>query len=197
MDGQLLLALLKLPAILIGFTVHEYAHALVAVKLGDDTPKRQGRLTLNPISHIDPIGLLLFMFAGFGWARPVQTNPVYFEDRRKGTLFVSLAGPASNLVVAILLTLVYKFVGGVSGIWGMILYLGIYMNVVLAVFNLIPVPPLDGSKILFGLLPPRYYFKLVQYEKIIQLVLMLLIFTGILGRVLNPIINMIMKLLGI
>lgn len=154
-----------LPSLLFGFAIHEYSHARVAVAFGDDTPKRQGRLTLNPIPHIDPIGLLLFVFAGFGWAKPVQVNLFAFKNPRRNDLLVSLAGPTSNLIAAV----IFAFLTRLLPIFNPNIYQGslgdavfnivsyfVWTNLVLAMFNLIPIPPLDGSRILFDVLPRRF-----------------------------------------
>lgn len=161
-------SLLRIPGILLGFTFHEYAHAYAATKFGDPTPGRDGRLTANPLAHTDIWGLLLFIFAGFGWAKPVRTNPSYYHgDVKKKDIIVSLAGPATNLVITIISSLMYiafiktgayKIAGGntqyiiMEVIWNIIL-----MNSVMFIFNLIPIPPLDGYHILIDLIPHVSY----------------------------------------
>ena len=168
-----------LPAVVLGLTFHEYAHGLAADRLGDRTARYAGRLTVNPLAHIDPVGLLLLFFAGFGWARPVPINPLSFRgDMRRGILLVSLAGPATNMALAVASAVAL----GIFVHWrlpyaGDMLRYMIQINVVLAVFNLLPVPPLDGSKILAALLPGRqdWLYRMEAYGTII---LILLIFTG-------------------
>ncbi len=170
--------LLLIPAVLVAVTVHEYAHAWVADRMGDPTPRRRGRLTLNPIVHLDPIGSLLFLIAGFGWARPVEVNPGYFSDWRRGMLAVAAAGPLSNLTAAFVIGLGFKLGLLEAGGWlGGLAYFVVRINVVLAVFNLLPVPPLDGSKILAGVLPPSQaaaYERIAPYGPLLLLALLLL-----------------------
>lgn len=173
------------PAVIIGLTVHEYAHAAVANSLGDRTAYLQGRLTLNPAAHIDILGLIMLYFAGFGWAKPVPINPFHFRGNRdRGTLLVSLAGPLSNFILAVAAA---ALLGAL--LWD-IPYAGritreiIKINVILAIFNLLPVPPLDGSKILAGLIPGSREW-LYRFEQYGTIILILLLFTGIIGRILG------------
>lgn len=157
--------ILSIPGILIGLTFHEYAHALVADKLGDKTPKFQGRLTLNPLAHIDIIGFLMILIIGFGWAKPVETNPSAFKHYYKDDLKVSLAGPLANLITAFLFAIItailYKFSAinssAVGTILIQILYITVQLNCMLFVLNLIPIPGLDGFHILRDLFPKTFY----------------------------------------
>ena len=186
-DPDLRRIALILPAVLVGFTIHEFSHAFVAVKLGDSTPKDQGRLTLNPLAHIELIGLLMILLVGFGWARPVQVNPSNFKRPKNDEILVSLAGPFSNLLFGFVFGLLLKFLlttapgvfeGGRSGtILLQVLTYFIWINLLLAVFNLFPIPPLDGSHILLSLVPDRYArFKAAysQYGRYILIGLILL-----------------------
>lgn len=187
--------------ILVALPVHEFAHAFSAVRLGDPTPRFQGRYTLNPLRHIDPLGALLIYLVGFGWAKPVQWNPRNIEiDRRLGAIIVAAAGPLSNLVLAIVSLLFLRLLVAASGaaqmgIVGNFLVMFANINVVLFVFNLLPIPPLDGSHILFALLPgdtSQLYMLLSRYGMLILLAFVFLggniiwrisgfIFAGLLG----------------
>lgn len=176
-------------------TVHEYAHGFVAYKLGDPTAKYAGRLSLNPLSHLDPIGAICMVFCGFGWAKPVPINPMYFTDRKKDSAWVALAGPASNILLALLTAVVgatyTAFVYErfpASFIAGFIFEVFIQLaalNIGFAIFNLIPFPPLDGSKILGAFLSYSSYSKLLMYERFGFPILILLSITGTLGRILS------------
>lgn len=174
-----------IPAFLIALSIHEFAHAAVAYSLGDKTASDQGRFTLNPVSHIDVLGLLMLLVTNFGWAKPVPFNPYNFRgNREKGIILVSLAGPLSNFITAVIGTiLLYLFLVNIPYV-NMLIQVFISVNVMLAVFNLLPLPPLDGSKILTGLLPAsrQLLYSLEQYGTI---VLVLLLFTGILSKILN------------
>ncbi len=171
-----------LVGLVIAATIHEFAHAYVADRLGDPTPRAQGRLTLNPLAHLDPVGSLMILFFGIGYAKPVQINPTYFADWRRGTLVVAAAGPLANVTLALILGAPYKVglldVGGLAAggpdLFSLVMLQMIRINAVLAIFNLIPVPPLDGSKILVGVLPPTQavaYARLQPYGVIIILFL--------------------------
>jgi Zn-dependent protease len=157
---------------LISLPVHEFSHAFAAYKLGDDTAKKMGRLTLNPIKHLDPMGAILMIFTGFGWAKPVPINPNKFKNRKTGFALSALAGPVSNLVLAYLaIVLLRLFRVSLDSFVGMFLYYLAILNIGLGVFNLLPVPPLDGSRIFSIILPEKQYFKIMKYEGIIFLLL--------------------------
>ena len=159
--------LLTIPSIVIAITLHEFAHAFVADKLGDDLPRKQGRLTLNPLKHLDPIGCLMLLFAGFGWGKPVNTNPYNYKrtiSMKKGSALVALAGPVMNFILALIFALIYALLSrsnaqfwinpnGIGVTIKSLIRLCYTINVGLGAFNLIPLPPLDGSKILFAVLP--------------------------------------------
>ena len=187
--------LISIPLILIALVGHELAHGYVSTWLGDPTPKAYGRLSLNPLQHIDPIGALLMLVAGFGWAKPVMINPQYYKNRKWGTALVALAGPLSNLCMAfvsLLLYVIFCTVCAKAGIWsalpdavidwsGTIAILLASYNLSFMLFNLIPIPPLDGSKVLGALLPDRVYYKMLNYERYYTLILFAIIF--ILSRI--------------
>lgn len=178
--------------------IHEFAHAWSATKLGDDTPRYQGRLTLNPLAHIDPLGAVCMVLTGFGWGRPVQVNPLNFRKYRKGMALCAAAGPISNLIVGLIGMIGYKFayaayvvsIHGSSNVevlyWiTMILYYFTAVNVGLAVFNLLPIPPLDGSKILSYFTGPKLDRFIAQYQLYISIAFMVLVFSPILNKPLS------------
>ncbi|MBU0630189.1 MAG: site-2 protease family protein [Candidatus Margulisbacteria bacterium] len=164
--------LIALPILLVTITVHEFAHAFVADKLGDPTPRLAGRLTLNPLSHLDPLGFLALLLVRFGWAKPVPINPYNFRDPKKGSLLVSLAGPLSNFLLAWVLAVIFRNLPFINDTFSMVISYAIWINLALAIFNLIPVPPLDGSHVLEYFLPPHQYetmYRLQQYSMLILL----------------------------
>ncbi|BAF59418.1 MAG: site-2 protease family protein [Pelotomaculum sp.] len=190
---------LMLPAVILGLTFHELAHGWTADRLGDHTARHMGRLTINPLAHIDPVGLILLFLAGFGWARPVPVNPYNLKgDIGRGMLLVSLAGPAANMLLAVLSAVVLGAFHDLQlPYFEQIMFYMVHINVVLCFFNLIPVPPLDGSKILAGILPGRQNW-LLQLEAYGAILLIILIFTGIIGLIFNifvhPVVNMLFDL---
>lgn len=173
---------------LLSLSFHEFSHGYVAFKLGDPTAKQAGRLTLNPLAHIDPLGTLCMLIFRFGWAKPVPVNVMYFKDRKKGMAITAAAGPISNLLLAFLClllfvpVLVYAGWTAVGSYAANFLYIMVMINVGLAVFNLLPISPLDGSKILYAVLPNKIYFSIMRYERYFQPVLFLLLWTGLLSR---------------
>lgn len=178
------------PAVLIALTIHEMSHAYTAYLLGDPTASDSGRLTFNPISHIDPIGMLCMVFFGFGWARPVPINPRYFKNPKVGMAVTAFAGPLSNFILGFISILVYILIilsepGKLLAAFGSFMYTLGTLSVGLGVFNLIPIPPLDGSKILFMFLPGRVVAWFYQYEGYIRLALLLCLYLGFMDNIIG------------
>lgn len=195
--------LARVIVIFTAITVHEFAHGFVAYKLGDPTAKYSGRLTLNPIAHFDPLGALCMLLFGFGWAKPVPINPMYFRDRKTGSALTALAGPVSNLLLTFLSTVIaaafaaFVYLPYSNGATGFVMNIFVQLavvNISFAVFNLIPVPPLDGSKILGLFLSNNAYYKYMRYESFGLPILMILSITDVLGRILYVLINPIYNL---
>ena len=194
------IALGVIPSLLC-ITLHELSHGLVAYRLGDDTAKRAGRLTLNPLKHLDPMGLLMMLVFRFGWAKPVPVNMMRFQNPKRGMALTALAGPACNLLITVVFLFLYGLLlTPLSGTAGgetvlELLELTAYISLGFCIFNLIPVPPLDGSKILFSAMPDASYWKLMRYERYGSIVLIALVWTGLLGRPLSQLIRNAFRLL--
>ena len=200
--------MLSIPAVLLAITVHEFGHAFAAYKLGDDTPLRQGRLSLNPFDHVDPLGLAMLLFAHIGWGKPVQIDPRNYNRNisvEKADAIVSFAGPLMNFITAIVFALIYcaiiKFAGMtflLSNIGVIIISIISYivtMNIGLGVFNLIPLPPLDGSKIFLPILPRNAKSWFIEHEQLFYFIFLIIWITGIAGRLISPIIGQIANLI--
>ena len=208
--------LISLPVVIVAITFHEFAHAYVADRLGDDTPRIQGRLTLNPLKHLDPVGTILLVFAGFGWGKPVQINPRNFNrniSMDKGEMLVSIAGPAMNFILAIISALIlgaiYAFTGFIYTKVGelclSLLQDFIIINIGLGVFNLIPLPPLDGSKIFINLFPYNARRWILEHSMVFYIIFLAIWITGLAGIIISPIItalyngliDLVLKLFGL
>ncbi len=216
-----ILGLLSLPAILISLSVHETAHGYMAYKLGDPTAKNMGRLTLNPLKHINPIGFICMFLFRIGWANPVPVNSRYFKKPRRDMALTAAAGPISNLILAVIFTgllrVVMLFIDNnygsnftvlgqsflydpavlddklftVLSVIAVMLYMGVILNISLMLFNLIPLPPLDGSRIAYVFLPPKWYFGIMRYEMYIMIGFLILLYTGVLTLPISFISNYI------
>ncbi len=215
MGGNLFIFIYAIPAILLSLSFHELAHAYVSYRQGDPTAKNLGRVTMNPLKHLDPLGTLMLLVSmyygsGFGWAKPVPIDPSYYRNHKRGTILVSLAGPLSNLLLALIFAFPMAYIALQNNITTDAIFNSrawiygtdfsaqsvlfnicrfFYMiNIGLAIFNIIPVPPLDGSKVLTAVLPARTYFRMMQYENYIGLAFLVLIFAmpGLLYTVMSP-----------
>ena len=202
-ENFLLNLVLTLPAVLIAITFHEYAHAWAADKLGDDTPRRQGRLSLNPLAHLDPIGCVLLVFAGFGWGKPVEVNPRNYNrdiSMTKADALVSFAGPAMNFILAFIFTILYYAIATFAPVFCMqtigqviltLITIIISINIGLGVFNLIPLPPLDGSKILNHFLSFQARNWMAQHEFYFYIGFLLLWVTNLASYIVTPVVQLI------
>jgi Zn-dependent protease len=191
--------ILKAPALLLALTVHEFAHAWSAKKLGDPTAFFLGRTTINPLRHLDPVGtIVLFLTGMIGWAKPVPVNPLNFSRPSRDMMLTAVAGPGANIALSVLSAFVYKAMGAVElthstiAIMAPLLFMAkasVIINIALSVFNLIPIPPLDGSKVLMHFLPPDKALKFSRIEPYGFLILIALIFTGVAGAVVSPVVT--------
>lgn len=202
---------------LIALTFHELAHGWVSMKLGDPTPRIQGRMTLNPLAHLDPIGTILMVLTGFGWAKPVEVNPMYYKDRKKGMALVGIAGPITNFLLAIIGVVIWiiPFATATAANWNLpiffargyssFMYLFVFRNLCFMVFNLIPIPPLDGSRVIGMFLKNSAYYKLMSYERYSFFLILILSLTGVFDSIIgtgvnfffNLILGTVMRILGI
>ncbi|MBQ7380643.1 MAG: site-2 protease family protein [Clostridia bacterium] len=214
--------ILILPVILLALSIHESAHGYVAYRLGDPTAQSLGRLTLNPLKHIDVFGFICMMFFHFGWAKPVPINVRYFKNPRRGMALTAAAGPASNVLLALIFAALLRlemifvdlffsdvFSGAAVGtgfnmmcVLNYILYMGVLLNISLAVFNLIPIPPFDGSRIAYVFLPQKLYFYVMRYEQYIMIVILLLLwfvpfFSGLISSATSGLANIILSIFGL
>lgn len=187
--------LLSLPGLFVAIIFHELAHGFTAYKLGDNTAKDAGRLTINPLKHIDPIGFIFMLVFKFGWAKPVPINPNNFKKRKRDTILVSIAGPLINYVIAIVMGFAIALIPIRSEIVFQIVLTTLWYNIMLGTFNLLPFPPLDGSKIVASLLPVKYEYYFYKYERYFYIILLILITTDLINKLLGPIINFALDVL--
>lgn len=193
MNETILDYLIKALVLFTAVPVHECAHAWVAEKMGDDTGRKQGRITLNPFAHLTLWGSLMMILVGFGWGKPVMVDSRNFKNPKKGMVLTSLAGPASNFIMAFLSMIVYKVLAFLSfakdsstlGLIAWAFKLITLINISLAVFNFLPIPPLDGSKIFNAILPEKWYFTIMKYENFIFIALIILVYSGLLDTPLS------------
>ncbi|MCW5201171.1 site-2 protease family protein [Desulfobulbus sp. F4] len=193
------------PPFLFALTMHELAHGWTAWKLGDPTAKNEGRLTMNPLKHLDPMGAVLFLLANIGWAKPVPVNPAYFRNPNKGMLLVALAGPGANVLIAVVSAVLFRLLIETRMVSPFLLSLlqpafhmliaSVWINVMLAVFNILPIPPLDGSKVLMSILPRDTARSYAQIEPYSFILLLLLSYLGVISMVILPVIQFANELL--
>ncbi len=208
MNDSILQFIILAPPLLLALTVHEFAHGYVAFRLGDPTAQASGRLTLNPLKHLDPLGTIAFFIFHFGWAKPVPVNPAYFKDPQKDMLWVALAGPVTNLILAVISALMtkalwllaktipYSALGeAVLVPLNSVLIASVWINLVLCIFNFLPIPPLDGSRILTGILPPDLARSYASIERYGFILLIILAVSGVLSKLIIPLINFANSLL--
>ncbi len=196
LNAIILQIIIQAPPLLFALTVHELAHGYVAFRLGDPTAKMAGRLTMNPLKHLDPLGVLAFIIMKIGWAKPVPVDPRYFKNPSRDMLLVALAGPGSNVALAIASAVLARLLVVLNILPFAILQpvvamlvASVWINLMLAIFNCIPIPPLDGSKVLMGLLPPQAANSYAKLEPFGFLLLLGLFYTGVIGRIIMPIIR--------
>ena len=192
--------ILTIPGILFATTIHEYTRAMVSTMQGDVLPKQNGRLTLNPFKHFEPVGFFLLLFSnGFGWGKPVETSSLYYKNRKKGTLITAIAPSVANLVFAVIFAYIYKVaqLSNLSSIITNIFYYALYINVGLAVYNIVPVSPMDGLKVMSQLIPANSYFKYLQYEKLVQMLFLFFLFLGPIDLIFRPLIEFVIFIIDI
>ena len=194
MDNYLMAFVLSIPGLIVATTLHEFVRALASTALGDDLPKKQGRLTLNPLKHFEPIGfLLLFYSGGFGWGKPVETSGLYYKNRKRDSLIVAILPSVVNLILGMIFLSLTRWTNGIPT--DILVYL-CYYNVGIAVYNVLPVSPMDCVKVLSVVLPANKYFTYLQYEKMIQMIFLFLLFLGFFGGIFQSVVYGIMNVLG-
>lgn len=197
MNGSFLVILLGIPGILVATTVHEFVRALASTVLGDNYPKSQGQVTLNPVKHFEPIGFLMMLYSGgFGWGKPVETSALYYKNRKRDTLLVAILPTIVNLILGLVFLFAYGTFRSKGYYIGTLLHYLAYYNVALAVYNVLPVAPMDCTKVLAVLLPANQYFKYMQNEKLIQMLFLFLLFFGMITGFMDKIIYAVLSLFG-
>ena len=199
--AEILSLLISIPGLLLAITFHEFAHGYAAYLMGDRTAKYDGRLSLNPLRHIDPIGALCMLIFRFGWAKPVPINPYNFKNQRLGVITVSLAGPFANFILGFLICIIYYFIAFFARSDSLIMEFSesiflysTFMNTGLMIFNLIPIPPLDGSKVLMEFLPPKAKYSMYRYERYFGIILLLVVYLGTLTPILSTLQGYVLSL---
>lgn len=196
---SVLMIVLQIPAVIFVTSLHEFSRAAVSTALGDHKPKNEGRLTLNPAKHFEPIGFILMWATGFGWGKPVETSPMFYKNRKRDTIITAVMPSVINLVFAFIASILYGVVSSGTGVGSVIIAVFLLAvkrySVSIAVYNVLPVAPMDCVKVLSCILPANTYFGYMQYEKIIQMVFLLVLFMGYIGDFINPIINLIMGII--
>lgn len=195
--NTILVLILHMPCILFATTLHEFVRAAVSTALGDKKPKNEGRLKINPINHFEPIGFILFLATGFGWGKPVQTNALFYKNRKRDTLITAISPSVANLLAAVVFAFLLRTGNIQSTVLEIILISLVQFNVSLAVYNILPITPMDGLKVLSTVMPANTYFSYIQYEKILQMVFLFLLFLGYADVVFSPIISVILGILGL
>jgi len=189
--------LMSIPGIVFATTIHEYTRAAVSTALGDVLPKSKGRVTLNPVKHFEPIGfLLLFYSGGFGWGKPVETSALYYKNRKKDSLMVAILPSVVNLIFGMIFLLLQMKIFNGNPTLALVFYYLSYYNIGLAVYNILPVAPMDCAKVLSSALPANKYFQYLQYEKMIQMIFLFLLFFGLISGIFNVIIQIVMNMMG-
>ena len=197
--NTLVLLVISIPGILVAATVHEFTRALLSMIFGDNYPKSQGRVTLNPIKHFEPIGfLLMFYSGGFGWGKPVETSALYYKDRKKHTLMVAILPSVVNLILGLIFLVIYKMMERSGANYYLVALLNYlcYYNTAIAVYNLLPVAPMDCVKVLAVLMPANQYYKYMQNEKLIQMIFLFLLFFGLVTGIMDAIIYGLLAIFG-